>query len=574
MTAPFADEVADLRRENVRLQTELRAAREQQAGSAEVLRAIASSSGDAERSLQQIAETAARLFGARSVTIRIAEGENWGQTIRVGASSKRIGMEVPAAQLGIAGRNLPGRVVRENRQIHAPDLDNLDPDMADRPGLLSARAAGTRTVAGTPLRREGKAFGVFVVYRDQLAPFTIEELALQQSFADQAVIAIENARLFNETQQALARQTATSDILRVISQSPTDTQPVFEAIVLTATRLLRCDRSAILRCDDRDFWSTASAGPEGPLPIVAMGKMPIDPDSNFPSRAITEKKTLHFPDWSLIELPEHERHFREMSGTNSALFLPLLREGECIGLLVMLGKQAGIFGESEIALAESFRDQALVAIENTRLFNETREALERQTATADILKVIASSPVDVQPVFEAIATSANRLIGGFSTAVQRVIDDVVHLAAFTPTNSESDEALKAAFPRHRSEVPAVALVQNGETAQIADAETADAHTQRAWPCTRLAQRHLHAVDEPGRVASVLSPARGARPGVLADHHVQLLADFRRPGGDRDRERAAVQRDQGSAGAADRDGRDPEGDRQFAVRRAAGIRGHC
>src|SRR5260370_40280639 len=111
-----------------------------------------------------------------------------------------------------------------------------------------------------------------------------------------------------------------------------------------------------------------------------------------------------------------------------------MREGECIGLLALAGKRPGIFGESEIALAESFRDQALIAIENTRLFNETREALERQTATADILKVIASSPSDVQPVFDAIATSAKRLIGGLSTGVHSLVDDTWHLEAFTNRN--------------------------------------------------------------------------------------------------------------------------------------------
>src|SRR5439155_25019982 len=171
---------------------------------------------------------------------------------------------------------------------------------------------------------------------------------------------------------------------------------------------------------------------------------------------------LHLTDWSVIDLPEHERNIRNMFGVNSALYLPLLRGEECIGLLVLAGKRAGIFGESEIALAESFRDQALIAIENTRLFNETREALERQTATADILKVIASSPSDVQPVFEAIATSANRLIGGYSTSVLRFIDGVAHLAAFTPTNPAADEFLKSSFPLPIMGFEHFALVRGGE----------------------------------------------------------------------------------------------------------------
>jgi two-component system NtrC family sensor kinase len=164
MTVLSQDVVADLRRENARLLAELRTSRDHQTGSAEILRAVASSTaGDAERSLQQIAETTARLFDAPSVTLHIAEGDEWGRTIRVGASSTRIGSEVPAAQLRIGGHNLPGTVLLENRQVHIPDIDNVDSAMADWPGLPPARAAGTRTLAGTPLRREGKPIGVLNV---------------------------------------------------------------------------------------------------------------------------------------------------------------------------------------------------------------------------------------------------------------------------------------------------------------------------------------------------------------------------------------------------------------------------
>src|SRR5450631_1537682 len=288
--------------------------------------------------------------------------------------------------------------------------------------------------------------------------------------ARQVELTIENAKLFSETRQSLARQTATSDILRVISGSPTDVQPVFDAIVLTAARLLRCDRAFIQRCDGAAFWGVASSGQEGPLPISQSSKTPIDPDANFPSRVITSKRTLLLPDWSAVDLPEHERRIHETLGTNSALFMPLLREGECIGLLAMAGKQAGIFGESEIALAESFRDQALIAIENTRLFNETKEALERQTSTADILKVIAGSPSDTTPVFEAIATSANRLLGGFSTAVFRFLDGSVHLAASTPVSPAADAALNADFPKPVDEFEPFQLAQQGKPFPIPDTE--------------------------------------------------------------------------------------------------------
>src|SRR6202011_5430617 len=250
MTALPQDVVADLERENAQLRAELRSARDGQNASAEILSAIAGTSGDAERSLQQIVEITARLFGAPSVSLRIAGGDEWSRTIRVGASEERIVSAVSAAQQRIGARNLPGTVLLENRQIHIPDLDNVDPAIADWPGLPPARAAGTRAVAGTPLRREGKAIGVLIVHRDRPVPFSADELALQQSFADQAVIAIENARLFNETREALERQTATADILKVIASSPSAVQPVFEAIAASANRLVGGYSTAVFNIAD------------------------------------------------------------------------------------------------------------------------------------------------------------------------------------------------------------------------------------------------------------------------------------------------------------------------------------
>jgi GAF domain-containing protein len=517
---------AVLAQENARLQSELATAREREAASAEILRTISEVSGDAERSLQQITEITARLFGASSVRIRLVENGDWGRSFHVGRSSEAIQSAVPAAKARIGGRNLPGTVVAENRQIHVPDLDHIDPDMADWPGLPVARAAGARTISGTPLRREGKAIGVFTIHRDTLLPFTETELALQQSFADQAAIAVENARLFNESQEALARQTATSDILHVISQSPTDVQPVFDAIVQTAVRLLGCDMVVVLRRDGAVFSPAAAATPEGMRTNTTAMNVPIDPDANFPSRAIVKKEMLHLPDYSRIDLPEHERRIQAITGINSALFLPLLREDDCIGVLALTGKQPRTFSESEIALAESYRDQALIAIENVRLFNETREALERQTATADILKVIASSPSDVQPVFDAIATSANRLIGGFSTTVFRFIDGQMHLKAFTPTNPAADELLQAMFPRSLAEFPIFELVRDGETAQFADTEAADVPPAlRALARSRGFRSMLFSpLISNGLTIGMIGTTR-PEPGAFAAHHVQLLQTF-------------------------------------------------
>ena len=240
--------------------------------------------------------------------------------------------------------------------------------------------------------------------------------AVRRHTATAGGLETEVARLTRERDEALARQTATSEVLRVISQSPTDVRQVFDSIVLAAARLLRCDLVLVLLRDGATYSHAAVASPKGPFEDDGPTVFPIDPSANFPSRAILDKKMLHLPDWSCIDLPEHELKIYKMYGVNSALYLPLLREEECIGLLTLVGKRPNIFGAVEIAQAESFRDQALIAIENARLFEaeqqrsrELTESLEQQTATSEVLKVISRSAFDLQPVFDAIAENGVRL---------------------------------------------------------------------------------------------------------------------------------------------------------------------
>ena len=507
-----------------RLRKRLKAESLQREATAEILRAVANAGGDAAHPLQVTVATTAKLFRASSVRIRLVEDGNWGGTFHVGRSSDAVQSAVPDAMVQIGGRNLPGTVVFENRQIHIPDLNHIPREMADWPGLPPARAAGARVISGTPLRRGNAAIGVLIVHRDRPVPFTTEELALLQSFADQAVIAIENGRLFNETKQALERQTATSDILRVISQSPTDVKPVFEAIAQTAVRLLRCDRAFIQRCDDRSFWTVAWCGPEGQLPIANTSPIPIDPAANFPSRAIVEKKTLHLPNWAAIELPPFERAVHERLGINSAIYMPLLQDGECIGLLAMAGTRANAFGAADIVLAESFRDQAVIAIGNARLFKDTQEALERQTATSDILKVIASSPSNVQPVFEAIATRANSLVGGFSATVFRFIDGMAHLMAFTPTTPEADAVLKSTFPSPVDSFAPFQMARDGEVTQVADTETLTDEILQISRARGFRSMLFAPLMNKGASIGLIAVTR-LRPGTFSDHHVQLLRTF-------------------------------------------------
>jgi signal transduction histidine kinase len=207
-----------------------------------------------------------------------------------------------------------------------------------------------------------------------------------------------------------------------------------------------------------------------------------------------------------------------MSGT------PLRREGQAIGSLIVHRDRLEPFTAEELALQQSFADQAVIAIENARLFNKTREALERQTATADILKVIASSPADVQPVFEAIATSANRLVGGFSSTVFRFIDGVAHLRAFTPTNPAADEVLQATFPRPVADFPPFRMAQAGEVTQIPDTEALSDEILGISRARGFRSMLFAPLMNDGVSIGFIAVTR-VQPGSFADHHVQLLRTF-------------------------------------------------
>jgi GAF domain-containing protein len=514
---------------NFRLKNELRAATDRQKASNEILNAIANTQGDAEHALQRIVETTQSFFNAAGVSIRIAEGDEWVQNVRIGSGAHLTGSQ-PAAQLLTRGANLPATVYHENRQIHIPDLDNIDPSMANWPASV-ARNAGIRTICGTPLRRDGRAIGALIVYRDRLAAFTDDELALQQGFADQAVIAIENTRLFNETQEALERQTATADILKVIASSPSDVQPVFEAIVGSAAKLFEpCAATITTVKDGKLHWNATAAllpgyDVEGTKTIYPI---PFDPDRAPSARAILERRIIEIPDTTAPDTPEIARKAAAAGGYRAITYVPLIDQNQGIGTIIFAHPRAGFkFSDKQLALVRTFADQAVIAIENARLFNETQEALERQTATADILKVIASSPSDVQPVFDAIAERSNRLLGGLSTAVFSLIDNMRHLMAFTPTNPEADAALKAMFPRPLSDFYWSETILKGECVRIEDADAEpdmlpsmrEVARLRGWRSALLVP-----LLRDRKPIGLISVTR-AEPGPFADHHEQLLMTF-------------------------------------------------
>ena len=458
--------------ENTRLLSELRESLEQQTATSEVLSVISASPGELRPVFETMLANATRICGASFGSLAVRDIDGFRRVALHNAPRKFAEFNERAPIINVGALPTVERFVTAKQVLQIADL------LVEEPNNPLAVYGGARTLLLVPLLQEDDMMGLFGIYRQEVQPFTDKQIALVQNFAAQAVIAIENTRLLNELRQTLEQQTATSDILRVISQSPTDAQPVFDSIVVTAARLLRSDMVIVLLRDGATFSGVAGATPEGPLAGPLPANMPIDRSANFPSRAILDKKKLHLPDWSRIELPEHEVKIREMFGVNSALFLPLLREGECIGLLTLLGKRPNMFGAAEIAQAESFRDQALIAIENTRLFNELRQSLEQQTATADVLRVISSSPGELEPVFQAMLENATRICGASFGGMFRFENGTVRIIAKIGLPEKFLEALQSQTHRPGPLNAVSRLVRTQRPVHIVDYSADEAYVSR------------------------------------------------------------------------------------------------
>src|SRR5262249_46958341 len=267
----------------------------------------------------------------------------------------------------------------------------------------------------------------------EVRPFTEKQIRLLQTFADQAVIAIENVRLFKELQTtnrelttALNPQTATSDILRVISQSQTDVQPVFDAIVDSAVRLSSADNAGLFRVEDgqlNEVSSRSRLDPDFQERMRRVFPRPLDYSTHM-GRAILERRIIHIADLADATAPPTAARLPAF-GFRAHLVVPMLRNGEPIGGLSLLRRTSGLFSDDQVQLLQTFADQAVIAIENVRLFKELEarntdltDALARQTATSEILRVISRSPTDLQLVFDAIVQSACRLCDAAFGALQ------------------------------------------------------------------------------------------------------------------------------------------------------------
>jgi signal transduction histidine kinase len=491
--------------------------------------------------LTAIARTAARLCDAHDAQIYLVDGATMRLVAQHGSvrTTRRIGDPFPVSRGAVHGR-----AVLTRRVIHVRDLKTAVrthyPDLAPR-----QRATGTRTVLAAPLLSDRAAVGVIMIRRVRVNPFTARQIALLKTFADQAVIAIENVRLFKELQtrnadltDALEQQTATGEILRAISSSPTDLQPVLDTVVRSAARFCGAYDVCIFRLDGDHLRLDAHHGPVAQpdgflLPVVK---------GSVGGRTVLERRVIHVPDLpaETAEFPEAAPNAR-LLGFRTILSVPLVREGVAIGAIQLRRPEAIPFTDKQVGLLQTFADQAVIAIENVRLFTELQEknralteahgqvteALEQQTATGEVLRAIAHTQTDVQPVFDTIVRSAARLCHAVMASVMLTDGRMLYLPAQYGASPEAMAAARARFPLplDRETVSGAAILRRS-VVHVPDVQEPSVVEFTRQAGRVLGYRSLVAVPmlREAEVVGAINVCR-REPGRFSDAEVELLKTF-------------------------------------------------
>jgi two-component system NtrC family sensor kinase len=449
-----------------------------------VLKVISRSTFDLQTVLDTLAESAARLCDADHVWLFRRVGEIYRWAASYGHSKEgheRVKQHMLTRRISPGRDSIVGRIALEGRPIQIADV-LADPEYA---APKAQKIAQYRTGLGAPLLREGVPVGVIVLQRTDVRPFTDKQIELVTTFADQAVIAIENVRLFEAEQQrtrelteSLEQQTATAEILGVISNSLSATQPVFDAIVASGLKLFPGATVLVTLADGDQVRAAAVAAPDAAGVEAVRGRMPLPLTRDYiTSTAILDRRVVDIPDAENVpaELAVGARNFLA-TGYRAMTAMPMLRGDLAIGTLSVLRPVPGPLSDEQRALLRTFANQAVIAIENTRLLNELRESLQQQTATADVLKVISRSTFDLKTVLQTLVESVARLCDADMTAIRRPKGSAFLHVASHGSPTEYDEYMQSHPVEPERGTVAGRVLLEGKPIHIADVQADPKYT--------------------------------------------------------------------------------------------------
>ena len=441
-TARRRSSLATGKETNVALTRERDEALEQLAATSEVLKVISSSPGELEPVFNAMLANAVRICGAKFGVLFLLEGDAFRCVALHGAPAAYAEVRRREPVIRAGGGIAMNRAVKTRQPVQITDIRTEPAYTTDPTRYAILDLAGARTMLTVPMVKADTPVGVIAIYRQEVRPFADKQIELVQNFAAQAVIAIENTRLLNELRQrtddlseALEQQTATSEVLKVISSSPGELEPVFNAMLENATRICEATFGTLYLCEGPVFRAVAAHSKEiyadflRRNPVVDLREHPGIPLD----RLANTKQVVHIPDFrtdeSYIRKNARMIAFVEGVGVRTCVAVPMLKEEELVGAILIYRQEVRPFTDKQIELVTNFAAQAVIAIENTRLLKELRESLQQQTATADVLKVISSSSGELEPVFNAMLENAVRICQAKFGVMHRFVGEEFYAVA-------------------------------------------------------------------------------------------------------------------------------------------------